>query len=303
MGEFWGMAMAAKGTGALQSAVIDSDEARAALEYAATTDSPDAPAIDVNRLKITQHEDRYTAENHEVWQIIVKKRMAHLAEEGWGSRVFLEGAEVINLPMDNVPSLDRLNSRLYPSTGWSSFAVPGYLPAKAFFACLAERRFPTTITVRPKSAMNYLPEPDIIHDVFGHVPLHANAAFADFLQSWGRTALRTNDPYHTERLSRLFWFTVEFGLIREDGRIKLYGSGLISSEGEGRHALEAREVERREFNLDDVCATAFDIDRYQPILYVLDSFQQLRDAMREYEELLLGSSDLGAEEPSPVTKL
>jgi phenylalanine-4-hydroxylase len=135
--------------------------------------------------------------------------------------------------------------------------------------------------------MDYLPEPDIIHDVFGHVPLHADPVFADFLQTYGQAALHTHDPHHTERLARLFWFTVEFGLIREDNRLKLYGSGLISSEGEGHHSLKSPDVDRRPFNLERVCETSFEIDHYQPILYVLESFEQLRDAMNSYAEKIL----------------
>lgn len=135
--------------------------------------------------------------------------------------------------------------------------------------------------------MDYLPEPDIIHDVFGHVPLHADPVFADFLQTYGKAALHTRSEEHTERLARLFWFTVEFGLIHEDNRLKLYGSGLISSEGEGHHALESPKVDRRAFDLERVCGTAFEIDHYQPILYVLDSFEQLRDAMTTYATRVL----------------
>ena len=184
------------GTGAIDSFIIDSEEARAALDYAEASTAPGAGAVDVDRLQIPQRNERYTSENHEVWRTIVQKRMTHLDEEGAGSRVFLAGANVIDLPMNEVPSLERLNSRLFASTGWSSFGVPTRLPAKAFFACLAERRFPTTITVRPKSSMNYLPEPDIIHDVFGHVPCTLTPRLADFLQTWGRTALLTSDPLH-----------------------------------------------------------------------------------------------------------
>ena len=135
--------------------------------------------------------------------------------------------------------------------------------------------------------MQYLPEPDIFHDIFGHVPLHADPIFADFLQTYGKAALLTDDPYHTERLARLFWFTVEFGLIREDGEVKLYGSGLISSPGESKHALTSHKVDRRPFDLDRVCDTSFEIDHYQPILYVLESFEQLRDAMNRYANMLL----------------
>jgi phenylalanine-4-hydroxylase len=177
-----------------------------------------------------------------------------------------------------------------PLTGWQSKAVPGYLPAKAFFACLARREFPTTIVIRPKESIDYLPEPDIFHDIFGHVPLHADPTFADFLQTYGKAALTTDDPHHTERLARLFWFTVEFGLIREGGRNRLYGSGLISSPGESKHALTSKEVDRRPFDLEAVCNTSFEIDHFQPILYVLDSFEQLRDAMDTYAKRLLDAA-------------
>ncbi|MCP4796869.1 MAG: phenylalanine 4-monooxygenase, partial [Phycisphaeraceae bacterium] len=154
-------------------------------------------------------------------------------------------------------------------------------------ACLAERSFPTTIVIRSKEAIDYLPEPDIFHDVFGHVPLHADPVFADFLQTYGRAALTASDPEDMTRLARLFWFTVEFGLIQEDSRLKLYGSGLISSPGESRHALESDKVERRPFDLDRVCDTDFEIDEFQPILYVLDSFEQLRDGMNDYANRIL----------------
>ncbi|MBN8645019.1 MAG: phenylalanine 4-monooxygenase [Planctomycetes bacterium] len=236
-------------------------------------------------MKITQRYEQYTPDDHAVWGELFAKRMEQLNE--YGSNVFLSGAKAINLRSDRIPPLKDVNERLRQITGWSSHGVPGYLPAKAFFAFLAKRQFPTTVTVRPRAQMNYLPEPDIIHDVFGHVPLHADPVFAEFLQTYGKAALHTNDPYHTERLARLFWFTVEFGLIHEDGKLKLYGSGLISSEGEGHHALESKEVDRRKFELERVCSTTFEIDHYQPILYVLDSFEQLRDAMVTYAERIL----------------
>lgn len=275
------------GKGSLHSAVIDSAEAKRALAAAEAAAGMPPDRIDIDQLKITQQYDRYSAENHDVWGILFEKRMKQLRDEGAGSRVFLEGAARINLQRDRVPRLGEVNARLNALTGWSSHGVPGYLPPKAFFAFLAQRQFPTTVTVRPKTSMDYLPEPDIIHDVFGHVPLHADPVFADFLQTYGKAALYTDSEYHTERLARLFWFTVEFGLIHEEGRVKLYGSGLISSEGEGHHALESAEVDRRPFEMERVCATGFEIDHYQPILYVLDSFEQLRDAMMRYAELVL----------------
>ncbi|MEM1166241.1 MAG: phenylalanine 4-monooxygenase [Planctomycetota bacterium] len=278
--------------GSIRSAVIDNAEAKAALAYAdeAATLPPDQ--IEPERLMVSQNYDAYTDEDHEVWGILFGKRMEQLAD--FGSRVFLDGAAAINLRADRVPPLADVNARLKPMTGWQSHGVPGYLPAKAFFAFLAQRLFPTTITVRPKTSMDYLPEPDIIHDVFGHVPLHADPVFADFLQTYGKAALFASTEDHVTRLGRLFWFTVEFGLIHEEGTLKLYGSGLISSEGEGHHALESPDVDRRAFDLDRVCETDFEIDHYQPILYVLDSFEQLRDAMQSYAERVLEEAGASA---------
>ena len=273
------------GDGLLHQPVIDSEEARAASAWAQRCDSLPAEQIDIERMKVPQRWERYSAENHAVWGTIFRKRMDQLAYAG--SRVFLHGAEAIRLSEHEVPRLEVVNAQLRALTGWQSFGVPGYLPPKCFFAWLAQRQFPTTISVRPADKMDYLPEPDIIHDVLGHVPLHTDPQFAEFLQTYGRAALVTDDPVHTERLARLFWFTVEFGLIHEDGRLKLYGSGLISSEGEGRHALTSPEVERRPFDLERVCDTAFEIFHYQPILYVLDSFEQLAAAMRTYADRLL----------------
>jgi len=271
-----------------QAPVIDSEEARAAQAWADYSATVAADRIDIGPMKIAQRWERYTEEDHAVWRTIYRKRMDQLAREG--SRVFLAGAEAIRLSEDAVPRLALINAQLAAATGWQSFGVPGYLPPKCFFAWLAAREFPTTLTVRPAARMDYLPEPDIIHDVFGHVPLHTDPQFADFLATYGRAALHTDDPVHTERLARLFWFTVEFGLIAEDGRTKLYGSGLISSQGEGHHALHSAEVERRPFDLERVCATPFEIDHYQPILYVLDSFEQLAEAMRTYAERLLAEA-------------
>lgn len=300
--------------------IIDGAEfARAQGAADAAADLP-AEKIDTESFYVTQHYDRYTEENHDVWRQLYERRWEKLAEQA--SNTFIDGLKAIRLVPDRVPLLfgqqphptdpsrtvKGINEYLRPLTGWQSRAVPGYLPAKAFFACLARREFPTTIVIRPREKMDYLPEPDIFHDVFGHVPLHADPVFAEFLQTYGKAALAAG-PEHTEPLARLFWFTVEFGLVREDGRLKIYGSGLISSHGEAHHCLTAPEpprgvrlspsdqsgkVERRPFDMDEVIATPFEIDHYQPVLYVLDSFEQLRDAMNEYAERVMESARAGA---------
>jgi phenylalanine-4-hydroxylase len=281
---------AQKFAGSLNHAMIDDASADAAQQCANNFGKPGCE--DITKCYIDQRYEGYTAENQETWQILFDRQMAFLKDNA--SQTYLKGAEIINLRRDRVPPLKDINARLWPLTRWQSRAVPGYLPPKAFFACLARREFPTTIVIRPKESIDYLPEPDIFHDIFGHVPLHADPTFADFLQTYGKAALTTEDPAETERLARLFWFTVEFGLIREGGRLKVYGSGLISSPGESRHSLESAEVERRPFDLDRVCDTSFEIDHYQPILYVLDSFEQLRDAMNTYAGRLLAKAKRAA---------
>ncbi len=285
--------------------IIDGEDFERAQACADAAANLSADQIKTDGFYITQLYDRYSAENHAVWKEMYEKRWEVLSEQA--SNTFIDGLRAIRLIADRVPLLfgempdpndpsktvKGINEYLRPLTGWQSRGVPGYLPAKAFFACLANREFPTTVIIRPREKMDYLPEPDIFHDVFGHVPLHADPVFADFLQTYGKAALHTDDPVHIERLARLFWFTVEFGLIKEDGRLKIYGSGLVSSHGEARHSLCAPDgtgegkVERRAFDMERVCETTFEIDKYQPILYVLESFEQLRDAMDKYAERVL----------------
>ncbi|MCH2143659.1 MAG: phenylalanine 4-monooxygenase [Phycisphaerales bacterium] len=272
----------------LNHSMIDDGEASVAQDYADNFGKPGFD--DPSNMYIAQRYEGYTAENQETWQRLYDQQHEYLTDHA--SKVYLDGAEAIKLVREHIPHLEgeqSINSYLGQLTGWQSKPVPGYLPAKAFFACLSRREFPTTIVIRPLESINYLPEPDIFHDIYGHVPLHADPVFADFLQTYGKAALLTDDPEHTERLARLFWFTVEFGLIQEAGELKLYGSGLISSPGESRHALDSPEVERRPFDLEQVCSTSFEIDHYQPILYVLDSFEQLRDGMTTYAERILES--------------
>ncbi len=225
----------------------------------------------------------YTPEDHEVWALLCARRLADLRANG--SRLFLEGADLIGLRPDRVPDLADVNARLGRRTGWAAVPVRGFLPAPRFFAALAERRFPTTVTIRPRAQLDYLPEPDIFHDVFGHVPLHAHPAFADFLQGFGRLAAAARTEEAVRRAARLFWFTVEFGLIREDGRVKAYGSGLISSHGDCANAL-GPDCDRRPFDLDAVLAQPFEIDRFQEVLFVVESFDQLFGAVEEARRIL-----------------
>ena len=221
---------------------------------------------------LTQDYSLYTAHDHETWRMLYSRRMDALRETG--SQIYLSGAKLIGLEPDRLPDLEDVNARLAARTKWAAVGVGGFMPPVVFFRCLAARRFPTTLTVRPRSKLDYLPEPDLFHDVFGHVPLHADPVFADFLQHFGALAAVSPGEKETEEMARLFWFTVEFGLIKEAGRTKVYGSGLISSHADAANAL-GPNCDRRPFDLDAVIAQPYEIDRMQDVLFVVDSFDQL----------------------------
>jgi phenylalanine-4-hydroxylase len=221
---------------------------------------------------LTQDYAKYTQEDHDTWKMLYSRRMDSLKDNG--SEIYLSGARLIGLEPNKLPNLNDVNARLAARTGWAAVGVGGFMPPVVFFRCLAARRFPTTLTIRPRAKLDYLPEPDIFHDVFGHVPLHADPVFADFLQHFGALAAVSPGEKETEEMARLFWFTVEFGLIKEAGRTKVYGSGLISSHGDAANAL-GPNCDRRPFDLDAVIAQPYEIDRMQDVLFVVDSFEQL----------------------------
>lgn len=254
------------------------DPHQAARAAAAATAFAAGESESIEGLFIEQLYEAYTAEDHAAWRTLYQQQERFL--EKCASRLWLSGAAAIGLSAPRIPRLIDINTRLNLLTGWRSRAVPGYVSARPFFACIAQATFPTTIVIRPGDHLAYIPEPDIFHDVFGHVPLHADPVFASFLQDWGKAALRA-PAEDTERLARLFWYTVEFGLIREEGQLKIYGAGLISSPEESHYALESKEVERRPFDWRQMCELPFEIDHKQPVLFVLDSFQQLISGMRE----------------------
>ena len=188
---------------------------------------------------------------------------------------------------------------LNPLTGFRARAVSGYVPAFAFFECLRNREFPTTITIRRSDQLDYLPEPDIFHDIAGHVPMHTDPRFADTLVRLGQcahtaAAIVSEIPNEAKRLERLesiiramarfFWFTIEFGLMRGGNKLKVYGSGLLSSYGEIAHGVESHDVQRYPMQLEWVINQAFEIDKYQPLLFIVDSFEHLFGLVDELEQ-------------------
>ena len=227
----------------------------------------------------------YTPEQHGIWRELVLRRMPQLEQHACAE--YLDGFHQIGLQADQLPDLTAVSKRLQPRTGWQSTPVSGFLPADAFFEMLAARMFPTTTWIRSRESMGYTPEPDIFHDVFGHVPMHAHPVFADFLEHYGKVCAASKNPDALERLGRLFWFTVEFGVIRERGEIKVYGSGLISSHGECTHVVErGAGLEIRDFNLDQVLEEKVDTGNMQKVLYAIESFDQIYEATKEAESRL-----------------
>ena len=232
---------------------------------------------------IEQDWDAYTPEQHAIWQDLVERRMPQLERHACAE--YLDGFAQIGLQADRLPKLREVSARLQPRTGWNSTPVSGFLPADAFFEMLGARRFPTTTWIRGRDSMEYTPEPDIFHDVFGHVPMHAHPVFGSFLQHYGQVCAGLTDPEALERMGRLFWFTVEFGVMHQAGEVKVYGSGLISSHGECTHVVNGGP-EIREFKLDRVLDTVVNVSEMQPVLYAIDSFEQIYEATREAEARL-----------------
>ena len=234
---------------------------------------------------IEQNVAAYTPEDHAIWAELVSRRMPQL--EAHACAEYLDGFRQIGLRADRLPVLADVSARLETRTGWNSTAVSGFLPAGAFFEMLSARRFPTTTSIRSRDAMEYTPEPDIFHDVFGHVPMHAHPVFADFLEHYGTVCAGLTSADDLERLGRLFWFTVEFGVIRECGEIKVYGSGLISSHGECTRVVERGSgVEVRPFNLQQVLGEPVNTGSMQKVLYAIESFDQLYEATKAAESQL-----------------
>jgi len=227
----------------------------------------------------------YTPEQNAIWSELVAQRMPQLEQHA--SEVYLDGFHKIGLKQEVLPNLREVSKRLQPLTGWQSTPVSGFLPADAFFEMLAARMFPTTTWIRSRESMGYTPEPDIFHDVFGHVPMHAHPVFGNFLEHYGKVCAALTNQEDLERMGRLFWFTVEFGVIRERGEIKVYGSGLISSHGECTHVIErGKGLEIRDFDLDNVLDTVVDVSKMQPVLYAIESYDQIYEATKEAESRL-----------------
>jgi phenylalanine-4-hydroxylase len=245
---------------------------------------------------IHQPYELYSEENHKTWATLYAR-----IQEKWqryANPKFLEGVAKLNLDPHRVPKISEINTFLSPLTGFSAKPVAGYIPAFTFFDCLRTRDFPTTITIRDAAKLDYLPEPDMFHDVAGHVPMHTDKAFADTLVRFGECALSAamviqqlkDKEQQAQRarsiiqgMARFFWFTVEFGLIRSGKELRAYGSGLLSSYGELEHSLVSPEVQRYPVQLEWAINQSFEIHHYQPLLFIIDSFDHLFSLVDQLE--------------------
>jgi phenylalanine-4-hydroxylase len=268
-----------------------------------TTKSPFIEQAQRNgEIYIQQPYELYSEENHETWRRLYDRMKPRW--EKYANPRFMEGVNNLALDPSQMPRLSDVNNFLCPLTGFRAKAVSGYVPAFIFFDCIRNREFPTTITIRDGKSIDYLPEPDIFHDIAGHVPMHTDKAFADVLVRFGEVARSAADHVQgiadehervttvesiLKALARFFWFTIEFGLMREkpgSNTIKVYGSGLLSSYGEIEHSVISPKVQRYPLQLEWIINQYFEIDHYQPLLFIADSFEQVFDQVNVLERWL-----------------
>ena len=217
----------------------------------------------------------YTPEEHQVWVTLYERQSALLP--GRACEPFLNGLRALDLHGEGIPDFREMNRKLDALTGWTVVAVPGLVPAEVFFDHLANRRFPAGRFIRRPEQLDYLEEPDIFHDVFGHVPMLTDPTFADYMKAYGEGGLRAMRLGRLHNLARLYWYTVEFGLMQTPEGLRIYGAGIVSSHGESEFSLQDPSPNRLGFDLVRVMRTPYRIDDYQQVYFVLPSLQRLLD--------------------------
>lgn len=236
----------------------------------------------------------YTPAEHALW-LTLYDRQAQLLP-GRACEAYLKGLEALDLRCDGIPDFSRINATLAPMTGWRVVAVPGLAPDEVFFEHLANRRFPAGRFIRKPEQIDYLQEPDVFHDVFGHVPMLTDPTFADYLQAYGEGGRRAMGLGQLTNLARLYWYTVEFGLVQEAGGLRIYGAGIVSSRTESIFCLDDPSPNRLGFDLERVMRTPYRIDDFQQVYFVVPSLTALLDAtLQDFGALyarLRGQSDI-----------
>jgi phenylalanine-4-hydroxylase len=221
----------------------------------------------------------YTSAEHAVWRTLYRRQIELLP--GRACAPFLQGLEALDLNRGGVPDFDRVNGELSRLTGWTVVAVPGLVPDAVFFEHLANRRFPAGRFIRTADQLDYLQEPDVFHDVFGHVPMLTDPVFADYMQAYGEGGLRARGLGRLTNLARLYWYTVEFGLMQTAEGLRIYGAGILSSRAESVFALEDPSPNRLGFDLERVMRTPYRIDDFQQVYFVIPSLEALLEASRQ----------------------
>jgi phenylalanine-4-hydroxylase len=229
--------------------------------------------ISYEGLVIDQGWKDYTSENHEVWKILFERQMEILRPRVCPE--YLEALDNLGFTADKIPNFDEINERLRAFTGWEIVATRGLIKSKPFFDMLTDKKFPSGNFIRSMEQMDYLEEPDIFHDLFGHIPLLSNPHYAKYMHEYGKGGARALEYKTTKNLARLNWWTIEFGLIRKPDGIKLYGAGLCSSFGEAKYALDDPSAHHIQFDLERCMRTKVYINDYQPSYFVIDSFEDL----------------------------
>jgi phenylalanine-4-hydroxylase len=246
---------------------------------------------------IEQPYELYSEDNQQTWRRLYARMLPKW--EKYANAKFMEGVRNLMLSPEAIPRLSEVNRFLQPLTQFKAKAVAGYIPAYLFFDCIRQRNFPTTITIRDGAKLDYLPEPDIFHDIAGHVPMHTDRRFADVLVRFGEVArdaairaqnLKCDEDERAEivksnirALARFFWYTVEFGLMREGKGLKVYGSGLLSSLGEIEYAIESPKVQRFPIQMEWVINQYFEIHHFQELLFIVDCFDHLFQMVDQLE--------------------
>jgi phenylalanine-4-hydroxylase len=225
---------------------------------------------------VAQEWDHYSTEDHETWRILYARQIRLI--ERYAAPEFVAGAQALKASPDRIPRIDDTNEILAKATGWQIVAVPGLIPEHQFFAHLAHKRFPVTVWIRRRDELDYLSEPDIFHDFFGHVPLLTNPVFARFMQAYGEAGPKAIAANGLKMLARLYWYMVEFGLIATPRGLRAYGSGILSSKSETVYCVESPKPKRIRFALERVMLTDYLIDDFQQTYFVIDSFEELFDA-------------------------
>ncbi|WP_419321281.1 phenylalanine 4-monooxygenase [Caulobacter sp. ErkDOM-E] len=244
---------------------------------------------------INQAWESYSQTEHEVWITLYERQTAMLP--GRACDAFLRGLDALDLHRSGIPDFTRINEELQRLTGWSVVAVPGLVPDDVFFDHLANRRFPAGQFIRKPDELDYLQEPDIFHDVFGHVPMLTDPVFADYMQAYGQGGQRALELGRLANLARLYWYTVEFGLMQTPQGLRIYGAGIVSSRTESIFALDDPSPNRIGFDLERVMRTPYRIDDFQQAYFVIDSIQTLQAVtLQDFApiyDLLANAGDIG----------